>query len=112
MDHGAVSGGASILGAGLGPALARDVERQTDELRSHLHANPELEVAMLLRARRDAIAAEQSALAGAVMAGLVDSTIAHDLAPELNNRLVALDLLEERWESDPDPTVGSIEGQR
>ncbi|MEZ5342232.1 MAG: Na+/H+ antiporter [Acidimicrobiales bacterium] len=96
------------LAHALNSAYARDVDRQTDELRYHLHANPELEVAMLLRARRDAIAAEQSALASAVMAGLVDSTIAHDLAPELNNRLVALDLLEERWESDPDPRLGRL----
>ncbi len=100
------------LAFALNAAYARDVDRQADELRYHLHANPELEVAMLLRARRDAIAAEQAALAAAVMNGLVDNSVAHDLAPELNNRLIALDLLEERWESDPVPPVDEAEETR
>ena len=96
------------LASALNAAYARDVERQSDELRYHLHSNPELEVAMLLRARRDAIAAEQSSLASAVMSGLIDNSVAQTLAPELNSRLIALDLLEQRWESDPEPIVGPI----
>jgi hypothetical protein len=56
---------------------------------------------MLLQARRDALFAERSALSEIVRSGLIESQVASDLVIELNNRLSALDLLEERWESSP-----------
>jgi CPA1 family monovalent cation:H+ antiporter len=84
----------------------RDVAGESASLRDHFRAHPELEVSMFLQARRDAIVAERSALSEMIRTGLIESSVGGDLAVELNNRLAALDLLEERWESDPVPTVG------
>lgn len=81
----------------------RDIQDFSTELRSHLTSNTELEIAMLLQARRDALFAEKSALTDIVRTGLVDSQVAEHLSVELNNRMAAIDLIEERWESDPVP---------
>jgi CPA1 family monovalent cation:H+ antiporter len=89
----------------IGKTYQRDVGRQSASLRTHFRSHPELEAAMLLQARRDALVAERSALADLVRTGLIESRVAGELAVELNNRLAALDLLEERWESDPIPRV-------
>ncbi len=89
----------------LSKTYQREVSTQSTSLRNHFRAHPELEVAMLLQARRDALVAERSALNEVARAGSVDLQVASDLSVELNDRLAALDLLEERWESDPIPTV-------
>ena len=84
----------------------RDLSGHSSSLRNHFRAHPELEVSMLLQARRDATVAERSALSEMIRTGLIESQVGGDLAVELNDRLAALDLLEERWESDPVPSVG------
>ncbi|MCP4224142.1 MAG: hypothetical protein GY773_12415, partial [Actinomycetia bacterium] len=98
-------GAEGVVLADLADALShtyqRDVATQSGALSGHLRANPELEVAMLLQARRDALFAERSALSEIQRSGLIESQVASDLIIELNNRLAALDLLEDRWESDP-----------
>ncbi len=105
-------GAEGVLFTDMADALSRtyqrDVGRQSASLRGHFLAHPELEVSMLLQARRDALVAERSALMEVVRAGSVEGTVASDLAVELNDRLAALDLLEERWESDPVPTVDGV----
>ena len=58
---------------------------------------------MLLQARRDGIAAERTAVIELSRRGLIGEEVVEELSVDLNNRLVALDLLEERWESEPDP---------
>ncbi len=108
-------GAEGVLFEELADALAVTYRREVDaagaDLRDHLRRNPELEVAMLLQGRRDALVAELEALSGIVRTGLVDQEVATELVGEVNHRLAALDLLEERWESDsPAPDdVGSVE---
>lgn len=80
-----------------------DVQAARAELREHFADHPELEVAMLLQARRDALVAEQSAIGEMVRTGLVSTDVGHHLGVELNNRLAALDLIEDRWETDAEP---------
>jgi len=89
------------LADALGHTYQRDVTRHSQALSGHLRTHPELEVAMLLQARRDALFAERSALSEVVHSGLIEGQVAAELVVELNDRLAALDLLEERWESDP-----------
>jgi len=88
----------------LGRIYQHDIGRQVGSLRSHFTRHPELEIAMLLQARREALVVERSALNEIVFTGMIDPLVAHDLTIELDNRMAALDLLEERWESDPVPT--------
>ncbi len=90
----------------IGRTYQRDLAEQAAALRDHFRAHPELEVSMLLQARRDAIIAERSALAEMVRTGLIETQVGGDLSVELNDRLAALDLLEERWESEPVSGVG------
>ena len=59
---------------------------------------------MLLQGRREALTAERTALSDIVRTGLIETSVAEDLSVELNNRKAALDLLEDRWESDSLPT--------
>lgn len=82
----------------------RDITGQSASLRDHFSDHPELEVAMLLQARREALTAERQALSDVVRTGLIETSVAEDLSVELDNRMAVLDLLEERWESDPAPT--------
>ncbi|MEM8926357.1 MAG: Na+/H+ antiporter [Actinomycetota bacterium] len=102
-------GAEGVLFADMADAIARtyqaEVTREVGDLRDHFRAHPELEVAMMLQARRDALFAEQTALSEVVRTGLIDVNVAADLGVELNDRLAALDLLEERWESDDEPSV-------
>ena len=92
------------MATSLGRTYQRDIAEHMGRLRSHMAGHPELEVAMLLQARRDALVVERSALNEVVFSGLIDPLVANELTIELDNRMAALDLLEERWESDPLPT--------
>lgn len=87
----------------LGRTYQRDVVLESSSLRRHFTDHPELEVAMLLQARRDALVAESTGLADIVRSGMVEQQVADDLAIELNNRLAALELIEDRWEQDEIP---------
>jgi len=73
------------------------------ELSDHFRSHPELEVAMMLQARRDALVAERTAVGEMVRSGFVSNDVGHHLAVELNNRMAALELIEERWESNAEP---------
>ncbi len=92
------------MATSLGRTYQRDINAHANRLREHITGHPELEVAMLLQARRDALVVERSALNEILFSGLIDAQVAHDLTIELDNRMAALDLLQERWESDPVPT--------
>jgi CPA1 family monovalent cation:H+ antiporter len=80
-----------------------EVAEARNELAEHFSTHPELEITMLLQARRDALVAEQSAIGEMVRSGFVSTDVGHDLTVELNNRMAALDLIEERWETDVTP---------
>jgi CPA1 family monovalent cation:H+ antiporter len=73
---------------------AADVTRQARE-------HPELQLAALLHTRRSALAAEKRALIDLSRRGLVSSDVIDGLVTALDNRAVALDLLEERWDRRP-----------
>lgn len=94
----------------LGRTYQRDVAEESAGLRDHFTQHPELEVAMLLQARRDALVAESTGLADIVRSGMVEQQVADDLAIELNNRMAALELIEDRWEQDdvPDFDGGTV----
>ncbi len=100
-------GSQGVLFSELADALAvtyqRQVSTEGDRLRTHLRDHPELEVAMLLQARRDALIAELGALSDVVRSGLVEQQVADSLSVDTSNRLAALELLEERWEAGPQP---------
>lgn len=102
-------GAEGVLFADMANALSKtyqqEVTRHSSSLRDHFRSHPELEVAMLLQARRDALFAERSGLSEVSRSGLIEDQVASDLAVELNNRLAAIDLLEERWESDTLPSA-------
>ena len=100
------------LADSLASTYQRDVRRHSARLRDHFTDHPELEVAMLLQARREALTAERTALAEVVRSGLIEIEVAEELSVELSNRQAVLDLLEERWEHDPDPTFdrGTADG--
>ncbi len=88
----------------LGVTYQHDVNRESANLRRHFSKHHELEVAMLLQARRDALVAESSGLAEIVRRGLVEQQVADGLTLELNNRMAALELIEDRWEQDEAPS--------
>ena len=94
----------SDMADSLGATYGRDVQGHTSALQGHFGEHPELEVAMLLQGRREALTAERTALSDIVRTGLIETSVAEDLSVELNNRKAALDLLEDRWESDSLPT--------
>lgn len=102
----------SDMADALGRTYARDLSRESAQLRDHFRSHPELEVAMLLQARRDALFVERSALSEVARSGLIDGQVASDLVVELNDRLAALDLLKERWESDTLPFTASEVGEQ
>jgi CPA1 family monovalent cation:H+ antiporter len=101
-------GAEGVLFADLANSLVRTYQRdahdQVATLRSHFGRHPELELAMLLQARREALTAERTALADILRTGMIESSVAEELSVELYNRLAVLDLLEERWASDPVPS--------
>ena len=102
-------GAEGVLFADMANSISRTYQRHLDResasLGSHFRSHPELEAAMLLQARRDALVAERRALSDMLRTGLIDNQVAQVLAVELNDRLAALDLLEDRWEPDPEPPV-------
>jgi len=80
-----------------------DVSSASAELAEHFDTHPELEIAMLLQARRDALIAEQSALGDMARRGLISNDVGHHLTSEIHDRMAALELIEERWETDAPP---------
>lgn len=78
-----------------------EVQETTGDLGRHFVAHPELELSMMLQARRDALVAEQGALLELSRKGLVESEVAHHVSEEITNRMAALELIEERWETPP-----------
>lgn len=94
----------SDMAQSLGRTYQREIREHSSKLRSHFGQHPELEVSMLLQARREALTAEQTALTEVLRTGLIDTAVAEELAVEVTNRKAVLDLLEERWESHPAPS--------
>ncbi len=103
-------GSEGVLGRDLAEAIsavyADDVTTASQDLADHVRAHPELGAEMLIRARREALVAEQSALGEIVRSGLIENQVAEELSIALNTRLAALEILSNRWETDP----GDIEG--
>ena len=101
-------GAEGVLFSDLSDSLARtydrDARHQATALRNHFGRHPELEVAMLMQARREALTAERTALTDFLRTGMIEAAVAEELSVELSDRLAVLDLLEERWESDPEPS--------
>ena len=60
---------------------------------------------MLYQARRDALAAERSALGDVQRSGLIDGQVAKEMSLELDHRFAALDHIEERYESNLDAQI-------
>ncbi len=94
----------------LGRIYQNDIRTHGERLADHFGQHPELEVAMLLQARRESLVAERAALTGVLRSGMVETSVAEELASELTNRMAALDLLEDRWETDADPEVAARVG--
>ena len=94
-------GAEGVLFAGMADSLGRvyqeEIRGHTGRLSDHFDRHPELEVAMLLQARREALEAERTALTDVLRSGMVEAAVAEELATELTNRVAALALLEERW---------------
>jgi CPA1 family monovalent cation:H+ antiporter len=65
------------------------------ELRDLLYDYPELEQAMILQARRDLLQAERTALSDAARRGLIPEDVYHELILETDNRLAAVEVIEE-----------------
>ncbi|MCP5025864.1 MAG: Na+/H+ antiporter [Actinomycetia bacterium] len=109
------SGRAELERLGRSGVLARDMtqamlgtydEQLTtaqDSLASLIGAHPELEIGMLLTARRDAVVAERAAVTDLVRRDLISESVSHALVHEFDSRLAALELIEERWESAQSP---------
>ncbi|MCB9175742.1 MAG: Na+/H+ antiporter [Caldilineae bacterium] len=70
-----------------------EIERQSEDLREHLVAFPELEQAMVLAARAELLRAERSALGDAARRGLIDERVHDRLIREMDDRLAALELI-------------------
>ena len=93
----------SSMAAAMQETYRVDVEEAQAELSTHFSEHPELEVAMLLQARRDALVAEQSAIGDMVQRGFVGPEVGHHLTAEIHKRMAALELIEERWETNIEP---------
>ena len=98
----------SSMAAAMQETYRADVNEAQAELTSHFSDHPELEVAMLLQARRDALVAEQSAIGDMLQRGFVGPEVGHSLTAEIHRRMAALELIEERWETNIAPP-GDIE---
>lgn len=101
-------GQSGVLFRDMSQAMVHTYDKQLAEaqgrLGSHLGQHPELEIVMLFQARRDAVVAERTAVADLGRRGLIGDSVAHHLMADFDNRLAALELIEERWESDE--TIG------
>ncbi|MGY9073084.1 MAG: cation:proton antiporter [Acidimicrobiales bacterium] len=84
-----------------------DIDKASGGLARYVQRHPELELSILLQTRRSALAAEKRSLLDLSRRGVVDVQVAEHLAVELDQRSIALELLEERWESEPSIDVGS-----
>jgi len=73
----------------------QDLSRLNSELLDLLYDYPELEQAMILQARRDLLQAERTALSDAVRRGLIPEDVYHELILEADNRLAAVERIEE-----------------
>jgi CPA1 family monovalent cation:H+ antiporter len=73
----------------------QDLSRLNIELRDLLYDYPELEQAMILQARRDLLQAERTALGDAARRGLIPEDVYHELVLETDNRLEAVERIEE-----------------
>lgn len=93
----------SEMASALSATYDAEVTETSQDLAGHFRAHPELELSMLLQARRDALTAEQSALLELSRSGLVEIEVAEHVASEITNRRSVLDLIEERWEQTPAP---------
>lgn len=71
------------------------IERQMDALQEHLAAYPELEQELFLQARADVLKAEYAATADAWRRGLISQVVHDELTAELNNRIAALEIIQE-----------------
>ncbi len=83
-------------------AYAADVAEHNDAISGHVRSYPEVESAMALKARRDALTVERSALGDTVRTGLIDGEVARELNAEIDARAAALDVIEDRWGLDLD----------
>ncbi len=103
-------GSEGVIGREMAEALslayADDVQIASRGLAQHVRAHPELGAEMLIRARREALVAEQSALGEILRSGLIENQVAEELSIKLNNRLAALEILSNRWEPEPDEKAG------
>ena len=95
-------GRSSVLFRDMSQAMVHTYDAQLTEAQSalgnHIGDHPELEIGMLMKARRDAVIAERTAVTDLARRGLVSEAVSHQLVVEFNNRLAALELIEERWE--------------
>jgi len=94
-----------VLFAEMSKALSDTYESEVREtsaqLGSHFRTHPELELSMLVQARRDALVAEKRALIDLGRSGLVELEVTEHVSDEITDRMAALELIEERWESKP-----------
>lgn len=81
-------------------AYSDDMAEHATALSLHTRAHPEMEASMLYQARREAIVAERSALKDVVHTGLIEGHIAKDVVRQMNNRMVAIDIIEDRFGSE------------
>ncbi len=81
-------------------AYAADVDTHTEAITNHVRAYPNVESAMALKARRDTLTVERSALGDAARKGLIDGEVVRQLNAELDARSAALDVIEDRWGTD------------
>jgi len=93
----------SSMAKAMGQTYAEEVNYARNELSEHFDGHPELEIAMLLQARRDALVAENSAIGDMVRRGLISPDVGHHLTVEIHNRTAALELIKDRWESNVAP---------
>ncbi len=99
------------LAQALGRSYQAELAQETAALAAYTRSDPELEAAMLFRARRDAINAERSALSDVVVSGLIDGEVAQDLSRDLDIRVAALDLIEGRigWDFDAEADFADLD---
>lgn len=71
------------------------IDRHQTDLQAHLASYPELEQELFLQAREDVLKAERSAISDARRRNLISQDVYDELIEEVNNRLQALELLQE-----------------
>ncbi|MDY7105303.1 MAG: sodium:proton antiporter [Actinomycetota bacterium] len=86
-----------------------EIRSTSGELGRHFRSHPELEITMLLQARRNALAAEQNSFSEIGRKGLVSGDVVDELSAEHDRRIVALDTIAERWDSDPSAPLTEVD---